>query len=62
MKQNFRLVSILPTLSITFEKCIFSQISTFSVTLFRINNAVFEKDMYSTLSSGNAENIEEICR
>ena len=34
MKENFRPVRILPTLSRIFEKCMFAQVSTFSITLF----------------------------
>ena len=45
MKENFRPVSIPPTLSKIFEKCIFAQMSTFSITFFRINNAIFKKDI-----------------
>ena len=45
MKENFRPESILPALSKIFEKCMFAQMSTFSITFFRINNAVFEKNI-----------------
>ena len=39
MTENFRPVSITSTFSRIFEKCIFL------ITFFRINNAVFKKDM-----------------
>ena len=45
MKENFRPVSILPTLSKVFEKCKFTKLSTFLITFFRTSNAVFEKDI-----------------
>ena len=45
MNENFSRISILSTLSKMFEKCMLSQMSTFSITFFRINNAVFEKDI-----------------
>ena len=45
MKENFRPVSNLLTLSKIFEKCVFGKMSTFSITFSRINNAVFEKDI-----------------
>ena len=43
IKENFRPVSILLTLSEIFEKRIFTQMSTFFDNIFS-NNAVFEKD------------------
>ena len=45
MNENFSRISILSTLSKMFEKCMLTQMSTFSITFFRINNAVFEKDI-----------------
>ena len=45
MKENFRPVSILPTLSKVFEKCKFTKLSTFLITFFRTSIAVFEKDI-----------------
>ena len=50
MKENFRPVSILSTLSKTFEKCMFAQKSTFSDKIFRTNNAVFEKDIILSIT------------
>ena len=65
MKENFRPVSILPTLSKIFKKYMFTKMSTqmsngYSIKFFRINNAVNEMKsiQYSTLPSGNIGNME----
>ena len=69
MKENFRPVSILPTLSKIFKKYMFTKMSTqmsnvYSIKFFRINNAVNEMKsiQYSTLPSDNIGNMEEVCR
>ena len=43
MKENFRPVSILPTLSNIFEKCMFAQISTFFDNIFSNQQCGFRK-------------------
>ena len=43
MKENFRPVSILPTLSKNFEKCMFAQMSTFSDNIFSNQQCGFRK-------------------
>ena len=43
MKENFRPVSILPTLSKIFEKCMFAQISTFFDNIFSNQQCSFRK-------------------
>ena len=43
MKENFRPVSILPTLSKMFEKCMFTQMSTFSDNIFSNQQCDFRK-------------------
>ena len=47
MKENFRPVSILPTLSKIFEKCMFAQMSTFFDNIFSNQQRGFRKG-YST--------------
>ena len=47
MKKNFRPVSILPTLSKNFEKCMFAQMSTFFDNIFSNQQFGFPKE-YST--------------
>ena len=47
IKENFRPVSILPTLSKTFEKCISAQMSTFFDNIFSKQQRGFRKG-YST--------------
>ena len=47
MKENFRPVSILPTLSKIFEKCMFAQMSTFFDNIFSNQQCGFRKG-YST--------------
>ena len=43
MKENFRPVSILPTLSKIFEKCMFAQMSTFFDNIFSNQQCGFRK-------------------
>ena len=43
MKENFRPVSILPTLSKIFEKCMFAQMSTFFDNIFSNQQCRFRK-------------------
>ena len=62
MKGNYRSISTLPTFSKIFEKHMFAQISTFSITSFSNQQCVFENDKVLKLSSSNVGNVEEVFR
>ena len=63
MKENFRPVSILPTLSKIFEKCMFAQMSTFFDNIFSNQQCGFRKG-YSTQHCllVMLETLEDVCR
>ena len=63
IEENFRPVSILPTLLKMFEKCMFVQMPAFFGQHFFKSTMRFSKKIqYSTLPSGNVGNMEKVCR
>ena len=62
MNGNYKPISIYPTFSKNFEKCMSAQISTFLITFFFSQQCVLKRIYYSILSSSNVKNVEEVFR